>query len=186
MKSWRPHLWSVSRGRRPQANQRGRRATSSPAPTPGSPGVGIAGFVLVIVGLFVPFVRLVGLVLSIVGYRQAKREGLRTGLSLAGVVVGIVAIVTGLIILLVFLGVLGAAAVSTGGDASADAPVVDRSPYLGSWQMRDPASSAGFQYLYLEPFGDDEIQARYEIGDQSPPPPPPPPDDRGYSLCSWP
>ena len=46
--------------------------------------------------------------LSIVGYRQAKREGLRKGLSLADVVVGAVgAILTGALVLLFTLGLLG-------------------------------------------------------------------------------
>jgi hypothetical protein len=70
--------------------------------------VGIAGFVLAIAGLCVPFVGIVGLVLSVVGYRQAKREGLRRGLSLAGVVVGAVATVaTGVLVVLFTLGLLG-------------------------------------------------------------------------------
>ena len=84
------------------------RGTPGATPGPGSPGLGIAGFVLAIAGLFVPFVGPVGLVLSIVGYRQAKREGLRTGLSLAGVVVGCVgAIATGWLVLFFTLGLLG-------------------------------------------------------------------------------
>ncbi len=62
---------------------------------PGSPGIGVAGFVLVIVGLFVPLVGLVGLILSIVGYAQAKREGLSTGLSLAGIIIGAIATAVG-------------------------------------------------------------------------------------------
>ena len=49
------------------------------SPGPGTPGVGVAGFVLAIAGLCVPFVGIVGLVLSVVGNRQAKREGLRRG-----------------------------------------------------------------------------------------------------------
>ncbi len=82
---------------------------------PGSPGIGVAGFVLVIVGLFVPLVGLVGLILSIFGYTQAKREGLSTGLSLAGIIIGAIATVIGLIILLVFIGgVASSTSTSTG------------------------------------------------------------------------
>jgi hypothetical protein len=82
---------------------------------PGSPGIGVAGFVLVIVGLFVPLVGLVGLILSIFGYTQAKREGLSTGLSLAGIIIGAIATVIGLLILLVFIGgVASSTSTSTG------------------------------------------------------------------------
>ena len=82
---------------------------------PGSPGIGVAGFVLVIVGLFVPLVGLVGLILSIVGYAQAKREGLSTGLSLAGIIIGAIATAVGLIILLVLVGgIASSSSTSTG------------------------------------------------------------------------
>lgn len=74
--------------------------------SPGSPGVGVAGFILVIVGLFVPLVGLVGLVLSIVGYRQAKREGLSTGLSLAGMIIGAIATFLTIISIIILLWVL--------------------------------------------------------------------------------
>ncbi len=66
----------------------------------------MAGFVLVLVGLFVPFVGLIGFIMSIVGYRQAKREGLNTGLSLAGTIIGAIATITGIIILVVILGAI--------------------------------------------------------------------------------
>lgn len=49
----------------------------------GAPGIGVAGFVLSLLG-----VSLVGIVLSWVGYAQAKREGRRSGLCLAGIIVG--------------------------------------------------------------------------------------------------
>lgn len=39
------------------------------------PQQGVAGFILAIFGLVVPFVGMAGLVMSIVGYRQANREG---------------------------------------------------------------------------------------------------------------
>ena len=64
----------------------------------------MAGFVLVIVGLFVPFVAPVGLILSIVGYRQAKREGLSTVLSLAGLIVGAIITFVTIIGIMIFVG----------------------------------------------------------------------------------
>ena len=73
-------------------------------PSPGTPGAGVAGFVLVIVGLFVPFVAPVGLILSIVGYRQAKREGLSTVLSLAGLIVGAIITFVTIIGIMIFVG----------------------------------------------------------------------------------
>ena len=48
-----------------------------------APGIGVAGFVLSILG-----VPAVGIVLSWVGYAQASREGRRTGLCLAGIIIG--------------------------------------------------------------------------------------------------
>lgn len=61
----------------------------------GAPGIGIAGFVLSLCG-----VSLLGLILSWVGYSQAKREGRPTGLCVAGIVLGGVWIGISLIIFL--------------------------------------------------------------------------------------
>ena len=61
----------------------------------------MAGFVCVLVGLLVPLVGIVGLVLSILGYRQAKRENRPGGLALAGMIIGIVATLSSLILLAV-------------------------------------------------------------------------------------
>ena len=69
--------------------------------SPGSPGIGVAGFILVIVGLIVPFVGLAGFIMSIIGYRRAKREGLSTGLSLAGTIIGAIATILWILILVV-------------------------------------------------------------------------------------
>ncbi len=88
-----------------------------PRAAPGSPGIGVAGFVLVIVGLFVPFVGLLGLILSIVGYRQAKREGLSTGLSIAGTIIGVVATIIGMLILLLLFAAIGTTTTSTSGSS---------------------------------------------------------------------
>jgi hypothetical protein len=86
-----------------------QESAQTPAVYKGPPGVGIAGFVCVLVGLFVPFVGIVGLILSIVGYTQAKRENLPYGLALAGMIIGI--IVTVLSIVVLFFLVFGATAV---------------------------------------------------------------------------
>ena len=47
------------------------------------PGIGIAGFVCALLGI--PFL---GMILSWAGYSQARREGLPTGLCVAGIVIG--------------------------------------------------------------------------------------------------
>ena len=72
--------------------------------SPGSPGIGVAGFILVIIGLIVPFVGLIGFIMSIVGYRQAKREGLSTVLSLAGLIVGAIITFVTIIGIMIFVG----------------------------------------------------------------------------------
>jgi zinc-ribbon domain len=76
-------------------------------PAPAAPALGVVGFVLVIIGLFVPLLGLLGLVLSWTGLRRAKREGLPTGLSFAGTVIGSVATASGVVVLVVLLGVGG-------------------------------------------------------------------------------
>ena len=49
----------------------------------GTPGIGIAGFVLSLLG-----VSLLGIILSWVGYAKAKREGRPAGLCKAGIIIG--------------------------------------------------------------------------------------------------
>ena len=78
------------------------------APQPaqlGPPGVGIAGFVMVLVGLFVPLVGLVGFILSWVGYAQAKREGRPQGLALAGTIIGAVATILGVLFIILIIAI---------------------------------------------------------------------------------
>ena len=84
-----------------------------PAAAPSSPGEGVAGFVLVLIGLFVPLLGLIGLILSWVGYARARREGLATGLSLAGVIIGMVATVLGVIVFLLLVGVIAVSGSAT-------------------------------------------------------------------------
>lgn len=102
MRAWVGSLVSAPPIAGPVAQPTIGMPTGQPATKPqGAPGIGVAGFVCVLVGLFVPLVGIVGLVLSIVGYRQAKREDRPSGLALAGMVIGFVATISGLILLAV-------------------------------------------------------------------------------------
>jgi hypothetical protein len=74
-------------------------ASSAPSKPQGAPGIGVAGFICVLVGLLIPLAGIIGLVLSIVGYRQAKREDRPGALALAGMIIGIVATVSGFILM---------------------------------------------------------------------------------------
>ena len=49
----------------------------------GAPGIGVAGFVLSLLGI-----SLIGIILSWIGYAKAKREGRPRGLCLAGIIIG--------------------------------------------------------------------------------------------------
>lgn len=51
--------------------------------SPGAPGIGVAGFVLSLLGI-----SLIGIILSWIGYAKAKREGRPRGLCLAGIIIG--------------------------------------------------------------------------------------------------
>lgn len=78
-----------------------RGGTSTPAgPVPArhalggqarAPNIGVAGFVLAVVGIFLPPLGVVGLVLAVLGYAQAKRSNLPSRLCLAGVILGTIA-----------------------------------------------------------------------------------------------
>ena len=50
---------------------------------PRAPGIGVAGFVLSLLGI-----SLIGIILSWIGYAKAKREGRPRGLCLAGIIIG--------------------------------------------------------------------------------------------------
>ena len=71
----------------------------------GNPGIAIAGFVCALIGLLVSWVGwtivlcVVGLILSIMGRRQAIERGAPTGLATAGIVMGIIGTVIAVIII---------------------------------------------------------------------------------------
>jgi hypothetical protein len=81
----------------------GMAYSTSPQPL-GAPGIAVAGFVMVLVGLFIPIVGLIGFILSWVGLSQAKREGRPRGLALAGTIIGAVATILGIILIIIYLG----------------------------------------------------------------------------------
>ena len=61
-----------------------REAGAAATVGPGAPGLGIAGFVLSLLGI-----SLLGLILSWIGLAQAKREGRPTGMCSAGIIISI-------------------------------------------------------------------------------------------------
>ncbi len=71
-----------------------------PAPAPSDPGrtLGIVGLILAF------FCSLVGLILSIIAYRQSQQAGFKNNIAMAGIIVGAASLALGLI--LQFTGVL--------------------------------------------------------------------------------
>src|SRR5215210_123597 len=72
-----------------------------PAPAPRDPGrtLGIVGLILAF------FCSLIGLIISIIAYRQSQQAGYKNNIAMAGIIVGAISLVLGLI--LQFTGVLG-------------------------------------------------------------------------------
>ena len=78
------------------------------AKQPGQPGIGIAGFVCGLVGLILSLtvvcwfiglpLAIIGTVLGALGVRQANEKGASKGLSMAGMICGIIGIVAGVAI----------------------------------------------------------------------------------------
>lgn len=66
-----------------------------PAASLGTPGIGIAGFIVSLLGF-----SLIGIILSWIGYSQAKREGRPKGLCVAGIVIGFVWLVIAVVVVL--------------------------------------------------------------------------------------
>lgn len=54
--------------------------------------LGLVGLVASLAGLIAPFMGLLGLILSLVAYRRAKRYGAARGFALAGIAVGILSL----------------------------------------------------------------------------------------------
>jgi hypothetical protein len=78
--------------------------TAGPRPTTTSQhALAEAGFVCALFGLGVPLLGVLGLILSISARRQAQRLRLAKGLSTAGIALGVVSTVVGLLLLLVVL-----------------------------------------------------------------------------------
>ena len=74
-----------------------------------NPGIGIAGFVCSLVGLFIPGLGLIGLILSVIGYSQAKRHSMAKGLSITGIVLGAITMIVGIFVFLALLAAIGSA-----------------------------------------------------------------------------
>jgi Ca2+/H+ antiporter len=72
-----------------------------PAPAPRDPGrtLGIVGLILAF------FCSLIGLIISIIAYRQSQQAGYKNNIAMAGIIVGTISLVLGVI--LQFTGVLG-------------------------------------------------------------------------------
>lgn len=73
----------------------------------GANGLSIAGFVVSLVSLFIlalyGITGTIGLVLSAVGRSQAVNEGRKTGLATAGIVLGIISIMGGIVNAFIYL-----------------------------------------------------------------------------------
>jgi lipopolysaccharide export LptBFGC system permease protein LptF len=67
-------------------------------------GLSMAGFIVSLAGmLFLPLVSgIVGLVLSVIGLRNSKREGLGTdGFAIAGIIIGVINILYGILLIMI-------------------------------------------------------------------------------------
>ena len=87
------------------ADEDSRPGAAEPRPTSASnPRIGVAGFICSLVGLCVPLLGILGLILSIAGRREAERLGMAKGLSSAGIVIGVISTLFGLLVLVALLG----------------------------------------------------------------------------------
>jgi uncharacterized membrane protein YedE/YeeE len=87
---------------------------AAPGGGQGAPGTAVGGFVCSLVGMILAVIGVcffiggplaaIGLVLSFVGRNHANREGRPSGLATAGIVMGIIGVVAGLIWLAIVLG----------------------------------------------------------------------------------
>jgi len=85
---------------------------ATPAPTPAPAGTDFPGKTLGIVGLIVAiFFNLIGLIISIIAFNQSKAAGFKNTPAKAGIIVGAVLFVVGILFYVLFF----ALAASTGG-----------------------------------------------------------------------
>lgn len=82
-----------------------------------SNGCATAGFVLALIGLVLGFTfifSVLGLILSIVGLAKAKSvDGAGKGLAIAGMIISIISFIPGILLIMLFAGIIGAAAGTT-------------------------------------------------------------------------
>lgn len=88
------------------------------APTPGTPGTVIAGFICAIVGCFIagPLLWIPGLILCIMGRNQARRQGTPTALATAGFWVSIAGLIISALIIILYIIMFAAIGASGGFD----------------------------------------------------------------------
>jgi hypothetical protein len=94
---------SVDSGPTPASQDATADATGSRPTSASQAALAEAGFVCALFGLGVPLLGVVGLMLSMAARRQAQRLGVAKGLPTAGIVIGVISTVVGLLLLLVAL-----------------------------------------------------------------------------------
>lgn len=97
----------------------------APAPTGGGNGFATAGFVLALLGLlgsWIPFLNVVGILLAVIGLvlagiglAKSRKTGTGKGLSIAGVVLGVLALLIAVLINVLFVGAVDQALEETTG-----------------------------------------------------------------------
>jgi hypothetical protein len=94
---------SVGPGSTPASDDAMPDRPESRPTTASHPALAEAGFVCSLFGLGIPLVGVLGFILSIAARRQAQRLGMAKGLSTAGIVIGVIGTVVGLLLVLVAL-----------------------------------------------------------------------------------
>lgn len=94
---------SLDSGPTPASRDATAGATGSRPTSASQAALAEAGFVCALFGLGVPLLGVLGLMLSIAARRQAQRLGMAKGLPTAGVVIGVISTVVGLLLLVVAL-----------------------------------------------------------------------------------
>ena len=94
---------SVDRGPMPASEDSMPDPAGSRPTTASHPALAEAGFICSLFGLGVPLLGVLGLILSLAARRQAQRLGMAKGLPTAGIVLGVISTVVGLLLVLVAL-----------------------------------------------------------------------------------